>query len=487
MSGTNARDLAREFGQSRRIRTDIQKPVWRNSLSLPKGETLSPEDWVRVADDYMAELGFDDNHQRVYIVHNKPNQQHLHITASRISLAGRIYLGQNENLKSTKIIHSLEKKYGLTPTPCATTPNPRRTPKKPEIEKSLRTLTKPPRVVIAEIIDRALRTNHPKNEKDLKAALAAQGVEIEFFVKDGETKGITFFQNGLKFSGSALGPDYKFSRIMERMKEQQNDKTSNDTKLADTRRNGPTHPNPQNPERQNQGSGKKDLVARKGRHATKEENKTFQIFLGDKKMEDQQKVVGGLIYRQRTPAPSDPGSLSHGWTEFTDRGGKVWFYPDDEPPRPGNLSGYSWQPPTQTTPSGVCAYDTAINKVGIEQAAKDVVRIAIFKGLPEPVSTHGTDDFRRAVAREMFKFNIELADLDGPAKQEFDKLYKAKFEETEKARLNRVNSISASFSAIDHQATADHRTALARVADQEDQPAKKDGDRDHMRMRGPRQ
>lgn len=485
MSGATARELAREFGQSRRIRSDIQKPVWRNSLSLPRGETLDAETWTKIANDYMSEMGFLPTHQRVYILHNKQGQQHLHITASRISMSGRVYLGQNENLKSTKIIHDLEKKYGLTPTPSGTTPKPRRAPKKPEIDKACRTLTKPPRIAIADLVDKALLTDRPKNPESLKSSLAARGVEVEFFEKDGEIRGITFHLDGLKFAGASLGSDYKFPRIAERMKHDTTIKTSVDSKPAHAPRDGPGHSITEVAQSKNQRTGKKGLTVRAGRRATPQENQAFQTFLGDKKMEDQKKMIGGLTYRKRTPSPVDPDNLNHGWVEFTDRGSKVWFYPDDETPRPGNLSGYSWQPPTETHPASICAYDTAISKVGLEQAARDCVRIAVFKGLPEPVSTHGSDEFRKAVAREMFKMNIELADLDGPAKQEYDRLHKSKHEELEKSRLAQVNSISAAFQGIDDQAKAARRATLARAADMEDTPSKKDDDH-RMRM-GPRQ
>ena len=162
----------------------------------------------------------------------------------------------------------------------------------------------------------------------------------------------------------------------------------------------------------------------------------------------------------------------------------MWFYPSDEAPRPGNLSGYSWQPRTDQRPAAIEVYQTALDKVGLEQSARDCVRIAIFKSLPEPISTHGSDEFRKAVAREMFRMNIQLADLDGPAKAEYDRLYKLKHEELEKTRLAQVNAISAAFQGIDAQASQTHRAALARAADLEDTPSKKD---DRMRMGGPRQ
>src|SRR5690554_4979538 len=70
MSGTSARELAREFGAFRRLRPDIKKPVWHNSLRLPPGDELPDEGWTKFADDYMKEMGFDPDHPRVYIKHD---------------------------------------------------------------------------------------------------------------------------------------------------------------------------------------------------------------------------------------------------------------------------------------------------------------------------------------------------------------------------------------------------------------------------------
>ena len=43
MSGTTAEELTKEFGLSRKVRPDIKKPVWHNSLRSPKDEKLTDE------------------------------------------------------------------------------------------------------------------------------------------------------------------------------------------------------------------------------------------------------------------------------------------------------------------------------------------------------------------------------------------------------------------------------------------------------------
>ncbi len=483
MAGTSARELAKEFGQSRRLRTDIQKPVWRNSLSLPRGEALTQDEWARVADDYMAELGFLPTHQRVYILHDKPGQQHIHITASRVGMDGTIYLGQNENLKSTKIIHDLEKKYGLTPTACASTPKPRRTPKKPEIEKAIRTLVKPPRTALADAIDRVLQTDRPRDPEALKTALATKGVEVEFFTENGETKGVTFRLNGLKFSGSALGPAYKFPAIQERMKNDTTIKTPNHPDIADRIGNDPDRANAARTQPPNSGFNKKGLVARGGRKATEAENRAFQLLhqMKGKNMENEKQLMVGALSHARTEQAQDAMNMEHGWNEFTDRNGRVWFYDIGQPPAVGNRAGYSWdQEGGKDGPPAIRVWDCAVERHGVEQAAIDAVRICVFKSLPEPLRLHGTPEFQRFAAREMHRLGLTLKNEDGPGRTEYDRLEREK----EKAGQDQINAISATFANIDAQAAATRRAALARAAEMEDTPSKKDGDR--MRM-GPRQ
>ena len=110
MAGQTARALAAEFGISRSMRLEVEKPVWHNALRLPAGEEISPEKWREIGEEYMKKMGFSERHQRVIFLENLPEGHHIHILASRISLDGELYLGKNENLESTKHIQELEKK-----------------------------------------------------------------------------------------------------------------------------------------------------------------------------------------------------------------------------------------------------------------------------------------------------------------------------------------------------------------------------------------
>lgn len=54
MTGSTAAELISEFEGTRLLRPDVAKPVWHNSLRLPKGECLSTRQWAAFADDYIG-------------------------------------------------------------------------------------------------------------------------------------------------------------------------------------------------------------------------------------------------------------------------------------------------------------------------------------------------------------------------------------------------------------------------------------------------
>lgn len=116
----SALGLIAEFDTSKQLRPDVPKPVWHNSLRLPTGESLSKDKWVMFADDYMKRMGFSETHLRCYVLHDDEAGQHIHIIASRIDVnGGKLYLGKNENLISTRIISELEIAHNLTVTKAA--------------------------------------------------------------------------------------------------------------------------------------------------------------------------------------------------------------------------------------------------------------------------------------------------------------------------------------------------------------------------------
>ena len=217
MSGTTARALATEFGIARRLRPDIKKPVWHNSLRLPANERVLVDDqkWREIADDYVRGMGFSDQHQRVYVFH-EPG--HIHFLINRIALDGKVSLGRNENLRSTGLIASLERAYGLT-----VTKGPKKTSKgliaPPEERKTRvgerrryeRLEEKPPRERLQQLVAEAAKGRPTVAE--FVARLKTQGVSVwpKFTVE--RLDGFSFGLAGVAFTGQQLGDKFRWGRL----------------------------------------------------------------------------------------------------------------------------------------------------------------------------------------------------------------------------------------------------------------------------------
>lgn len=224
MSGQNAPQLSAEFGHVRRLRPDIEKPVWHNALRLPKSEKLTDAQWVMIADDYMQRMGFTESHPRSYVLHDDADGQHIHIVASRVSTEGKVYLGKNENLASTRHIQSLEREHGLTitkgPAYDAETgkivmPESRQL-KKGEVEMALRTGAEPPRQKLQRLINDAMADK--PTAPQLAERLTAAGVTVMANVAatTGRCNGFSFEMDGVAFKGSDLGKVYSWKGLQER-------------------------------------------------------------------------------------------------------------------------------------------------------------------------------------------------------------------------------------------------------------------------------
>ncbi|MEZ1435425.1 relaxase/mobilization nuclease domain-containing protein [Pseudomonas shirazica] len=228
MLGISAVELATEFGLSRRLRPDIERPVWHNSLRLPQGDKASIDEWAVMADDYMQRMGFSEHHQRVYILHDPDgvHGQHIHIIASRIGLSGEIYLGKNENLKSTKIISQLERDYGLTMTRGVNYDSQGKivmpavaAPSKSEMDIAIKRGERSERIKVKDVID-AVMLDGAISASDFCDRLAVAGIRVLPNISE-LTGGLSGFSFGLvnsllNFSGSKIGADYKLNGLERR-------------------------------------------------------------------------------------------------------------------------------------------------------------------------------------------------------------------------------------------------------------------------------
>lgn len=225
MSGTSPKALAREFGAARRMRSDIERPVWHNSLRLKQGEHVSPETLAEIAADYMRRMKWSPLHPWVAIMHDDPEGQHVHIIACRVALDGTVFLGRNENLISTKVIASLERDHGLAITKGADydpetgkviMPNVRRPSPGEENKAREWTGVTPPRVELQGIVREAMRGKPTTAEfiDRLHAAGVTVGANV---ATTGRVNGLSFVldadPNRIPWAASKLGAMFAWAKL----------------------------------------------------------------------------------------------------------------------------------------------------------------------------------------------------------------------------------------------------------------------------------
>ncbi|WP_329540678.1 relaxase/mobilization nuclease domain-containing protein [Salmonella enterica] len=221
MLSDSALELIAEFDISKQLRPEVQKAVWHNSLRLPNGESLTDEQWSSIADDYMKRMGFSDTHLRCYVLHDDSAGQHIHIIASRIDLnGGKLYLGRNENLISTRIISELEIAHCLTVTKTAHSITPKQ-PKRKGISRneqmqSERTGVPCPKKSLQQIIDKIL-ADTPDLLTFIKRLEEAEVGWTANVASTGKMNGFSFSYRDIAFKASQLGKSYSWANLSNRL------------------------------------------------------------------------------------------------------------------------------------------------------------------------------------------------------------------------------------------------------------------------------
>lgn len=214
MSSKSHGDFIKEFVAVRECRTDIERPVWHTSLSLPKGETLTDKEWRAVAESYLTKMGFDiDNHQYLIVRHKNTDQDHIHIVANRIGLDGSVWHGKREAFKSIEACQQVEKEFLLSRTQgLRGSRKDVSMPSQNEIEQAIRIGERPARVLLQNALQAALC-----DKPDLQSfitRLQAVGIEPRFNVAStGNVAGVSFSFRDIAFKGSILGKKFSWNNI----------------------------------------------------------------------------------------------------------------------------------------------------------------------------------------------------------------------------------------------------------------------------------
>jgi hypothetical protein len=206
MSGTTPRELAKEFGEVRKLRPKLGKAVLHVSLSAAPGEHLSDEQWQQVAQRYLHGMGLENN-QYLVTRHTDTEHEHIHLLVNRIRFDGGVTSDSHDYRRQETLMRAIEREFDLQ----RVTPSievQRHALTKGEIEEGLRTGVPSTRQRLQQLCDGAAAHCHSFSE--YAERLAAVGVELVPVTQlEGcKMSGLSYRLDGVMMKGSDLGKGY---------------------------------------------------------------------------------------------------------------------------------------------------------------------------------------------------------------------------------------------------------------------------------------
>lgn len=224
MAGQNPKELAKEFGEIRKLRPKLGKAVLHVSLSADVGEKLTDEQWREIGLRYLRGMGFKDN-QFIITRHTDTDHEHVHILANRITYQGQVVSDGHDYKRQETIMREIEREYGLRQL-APSLEAERRALTKGEIEHHLRTGQESTRAQLQGLCDAAAK--HSGSFTEYQQRLEAVGVELVPVVQLGGAKlsGLSYRLDGVVMKGSDLGRGYSPAGLAKRGVSYEQDRVS---------------------------------------------------------------------------------------------------------------------------------------------------------------------------------------------------------------------------------------------------------------------
>ncbi len=237
--------IRQEVEVVRSLRPALNRHVYHASLNFAADDKLDNDKMLAIALEYLDLNGFDNNQYMVFR-HHDAGHPHVHLLANRIKFDGDVVSDSNNYKKAEAVLRELEVKYGLQRISTSrlipegikpfserqvkaghlhaarirNTP-PRKAPTKTELEMLERQGIISDKIMLQEKVSRILRSGHHTLPQFISEC-EDQGIRLLFNQQStGRISGITYFHNGIKIRGQALGNRFKWSEILKQVNYEQ--------------------------------------------------------------------------------------------------------------------------------------------------------------------------------------------------------------------------------------------------------------------------
>jgi len=217
LAGKNAREMSRELSVARRLREDVEKPVWHTSLSLPAGEKLDSQKWNKVCVAFLAHMDIipPEDIQWTAWRHTDGEYDHIHLVVNRVTLMGDVWKDSWDVYKAISATREIEKSFGLTITPGRESKKlVEPSLKRGEVEKALREQKAPAKVRVADAVKIAIEGKPDVQTFVQRLEECGVGAVPNISESTLRMNGFSFLCDGIAVKGSDVGASWKHLKEM---------------------------------------------------------------------------------------------------------------------------------------------------------------------------------------------------------------------------------------------------------------------------------
>lgn len=200
-ASTSPAEIAREMRLVANSNSHCKKPVFHTSLSLPKADKLTNEQWQKIGERYLNIMKFE-GHQFAIMRHSDSKHDHIHICVNRVNLeTGKAWSDSKSKYREMDTLRQIEKEFGLT-----------------KIDKNYEPEKKGNFESLKSKIDESLKVAGADFSK-FKFDLEKSGVSVieNRSETTGRVSGLSFQSGDSKvFKGSQLGKTYSVNGLQSR-------------------------------------------------------------------------------------------------------------------------------------------------------------------------------------------------------------------------------------------------------------------------------
>ncbi|WP_373518766.1 relaxase/mobilization nuclease domain-containing protein [Pricia sp.] len=181
------------------------------TLNLPHGEHLDDATFNQVSKEYMLQMGYGEQ-PYVVVRHNDTKHEHVHIVTTNVDGSGKVLGTFNSYRRNVATQQYLEKKFGLSPSPC--TKQQRELPihRLPELQFGMDD-TQGTKFYLQDVLNGILQKHKVRSFDELAKLAGPYHIEIKQTKNESGRIGVAYGLNNQKVTGHGSSTDPPYTGV----------------------------------------------------------------------------------------------------------------------------------------------------------------------------------------------------------------------------------------------------------------------------------